>query len=77
MPCHATIAACDAVTLLSVVTILSVVTLLSVWSRAVPCRAMQWDDLHPFWRDISAVYDNRLVSMPISGDLYLMYYRQA
>lgn len=37
--------------------------------------ALQWDDIAPFFRDISAVYQNRIYTIPLDGDFQMVYYR--
>jgi hypothetical protein len=37
----------------------------------------QWSDINRFWRDVSSVFDNRVVGVPLDGDMFMMYYRSA
>lgn len=37
--------------------------------------AIQWDDIAPFFRDFSATYQGRIVTIPLDGDFQMVYYR--
>lgn len=37
--------------------------------------AMQWDDIAPFFRDFSALYEGRIYTIPLDGDFQMVYYR--
>ncbi len=37
--------------------------------------ALQWDDIAPFFRDFSAVYQDRIYTIPLDGDFQMVYYR--
>lgn len=37
--------------------------------------AIQWDDISPFFRDFSAVYNGRIYTIPLDGDFQMVYYR--
>jgi hypothetical protein len=36
---------------------------------------IDWNDITPFFRDRSSVFDRKIVAVPLDGDLLLMYYR--
>ncbi|KXZ51492.1 hypothetical protein GPECTOR_12g455 [Gonium pectorale] len=38
--------------------------------------SLQWSDFSRFFRQVSAIYDGKVVSIPLDGDLMLMYYRR-
>ena len=37
---------------------------------------LAWSDVTLFHRDVAAVYNNKVVTLPLDGDVLLMYYRQ-
>jgi len=37
--------------------------------------AIRWDDIAPFFRDFSAVYDEQIYTIPLDGDFQMVYYR--
>jgi len=37
--------------------------------------ALQWDDIAPIFRNVSATYKGRIYSMPLDGDFHMVYYR--
>jgi len=36
---------------------------------------IQWDDVAPFFRDFSAMYQGKVYSIPLDGDFHMVYYR--
>lgn len=38
-------------------------------------KALQWDDVGPFFRDFSATYDGKVYAIPLDGDFHMLYYR--
>lgn len=38
-------------------------------------KALQWDDVAPFFRDFSATYDGKVYAIPLDGDFHMLYYR--
>ncbi|EFJ47381.1 hypothetical protein VOLCADRAFT_92015 [Volvox carteri f. nagariensis] len=38
--------------------------------------SLQWNDISRFFRAASAIYDGKVVAIPLDGDLMLMYYRR-
>ncbi|GLI71278.1 hypothetical protein VaNZ11_016406 [Volvox africanus] len=38
--------------------------------------SLQWNDISRFFRTASAIYDGKVVAIPLDGDLMLMYYRR-
>ncbi len=38
-------------------------------------KAIQWDDIAPFYRDFSATYQGRIYTIPLDGDFQMVYYR--
>lgn len=49
--------------------------LVDLTERVAADRAIAWDDIAPFFRDISATYNNRIYTIPLDGDFQLVYYR--
>ncbi|NJK80496.1 MAG: extracellular solute-binding protein, partial [Chloroflexaceae bacterium] len=43
--------------------------------RIAADSALQWNDIAPFFRDFSAAYDGRTYTIPLDGDLQMVYYR--
>ena len=37
--------------------------------------AIQWDDIAPFFRNFSAMYDGKIYLIPLDGDFHMVYYR--
>lgn len=37
--------------------------------------AIQWDDIAPFFRNFSAMYQGRIYLIPLDGDFHMVYYR--
>lgn len=37
--------------------------------------AIEWDDIAPFFRDFSALYNGRIYTIPLDGDFQMVYYR--
>ncbi len=38
-------------------------------------KALEWDDVAPFFRDFSATYDGKVYAIPLDGDFHMLYYR--
>ena len=38
-------------------------------------EAIQWDDIAPFFRNFSAMYDGNIYLIPLDGDFHMVYYR--
>jgi multiple sugar transport system substrate-binding protein len=38
-------------------------------------QAIQWDDIAPFFRNFSAMYNGRIYTIPLDGDFHMVYYR--
>ena len=38
-------------------------------------KDLQWDDIMPFFRNFSAVYNGKIYTVPLDGDLQMVYYR--
>jgi multiple sugar transport system substrate-binding protein len=38
-------------------------------------QAIQWDDIAPFFRNFSAMYNGRIYTVPLDGDFHMVYYR--
>jgi multiple sugar transport system substrate-binding protein len=38
-------------------------------------EAIQWDDIAPFFRNFSAMYDGKIYLIPLDGDFHMVYYR--
>ncbi len=38
-------------------------------------QAIQWDDIAPFFRNFSAMYNGRTYTIPLDGDFHMVYYR--
>lgn len=38
-------------------------------------KALNWDDVAPFFRDFSATYDGKVYAIPLDGDFHMLYYR--
>jgi multiple sugar transport system substrate-binding protein len=38
-------------------------------------KVLQWNDITPFFRDFSASYQGRIYTVPLDGDLQMVYYR--
>ncbi len=38
-------------------------------------QALAWDDIAPFFRDISAIYQGNIYTIPLDGDFQMVYYR--
>jgi multiple sugar transport system substrate-binding protein len=43
--------------------------------RVAADEAIQWDDIAPFFRDFSATYGGRIYTIPLDGDVHMVYYR--
>jgi multiple sugar transport system substrate-binding protein len=39
-------------------------------------KALQWDDIAPFFRDFSATFKGRVYTIPLDGDFQMVYYRK-
>jgi multiple sugar transport system substrate-binding protein len=39
-------------------------------------KALQWDDIAPFFRDFSATFEGRVYTIPLDGDFQMVYYRK-
>merc|ERR1712003_389521 len=37
---------------------------------------LKWNDIFPFSREMGAAYDQKIVGIPIDGDVHSIYYRQ-
>ena len=46
-----------------------------VSDRVKADKALQWDDIAPFFRDFSATYQGKVYSIPLDGDFQMVYYR--
>src|SRR5207245_1343200 len=44
-------------------------------SRVAADKALQWQDIAPFFRNFSAVYAGRNYTVPVDGDFQMVYYR--
>ncbi len=49
--------------------------LVDLTERVAADAAIAWDDIAPFFREISATYRNRIYTIPLDGDFQLVYYR--
>jgi len=49
--------------------------LVDLTERIAADPAIAWDDIAPFFRDISATYNGRIYTIPLDGDFQLVYYR--
>ena len=38
-------------------------------------ETIRWQDIAIFFRDVAAIYNGKIVSIPLDGDVFLMYYR--
>ncbi len=38
-------------------------------------KALQWDDVAPFFRNFSATYNGKIYTIPLDGDFQMVYYR--
>ena len=38
-------------------------------------EALEWDDVGQFFREFSAMYDNKIYAIPLDGDFHMVYYR--
>lgn len=38
-------------------------------------KALQWEDIGPFFRDFSASYEGKVYAIPLDGDFHMLYYR--
>jgi len=38
-------------------------------------KALEWDDVGQFFRNFSAMYDNKIYAIPLDGDFHMVYYR--
>jgi multiple sugar transport system substrate-binding protein len=38
-------------------------------------KALQWEDVAPFFRDFSATYEGKIYTIPLDGDFHMVYYR--
>ncbi|KAJ9511501.1 hypothetical protein QJQ45_029838 [Haematococcus lacustris] len=45
--------------------------------RQVPESMMHYNDFLPFYRLVSGVYNKKIIGLPMDGDNFLLYYRQA
>ena len=43
--------------------------------RVVADKAIEWEDIAPFFRDFSASYQGRIYTIPLDGDFQMVYYR--
>jgi multiple sugar transport system substrate-binding protein len=43
--------------------------------RVAADKAIEWDDIAPFFRDFSATYAGRVYTVPLDGDFHMGYYR--
>jgi multiple sugar transport system substrate-binding protein len=44
-------------------------------NRVAADTAIQWDDIAPFFRNFSAMYNGRIYLIPLDGDFHMVYYR--
>ncbi|MDR7468493.1 MAG: extracellular solute-binding protein [Armatimonadota bacterium] len=44
-------------------------------NRVKADRALQWEDIAPFFRNFSATYGGRIYTIPLDGDFQMVYYR--
>ncbi len=47
-----------------------------ITSRVNADRALQWNDIAPFFRDFSATFAGRTYTIPLDGDFQMVYYRR-
>jgi len=43
--------------------------------RVAADKALEWEDIAPFFRDFSATYQGRIYTIPLDGDFQMVYYR--
>jgi len=43
--------------------------------RVAADKALEWEDIAPFFRDFSATYAGRIYTIPLDGDFQMVYYR--
>ena len=43
--------------------------------RVAKDKAIQWDDVAPFFRNFGSTYQERIYAVPIDGDFHMVYYR--
>jgi len=43
--------------------------------RIAADKALEWEDIAPFFRDFSASYQGRTYTIPLDGDFHMVYYR--
>lgn len=46
-----------------------------ITTRAKADKALQWDDIGPFFRNFSATFGGRVYTIPLDGDFQMVYYR--
>lgn len=44
-------------------------------ARVAATPILQWDDIAPFFRNVSAMYEGRIHAVPLDGDFQMVYYR--
>jgi len=44
-------------------------------SRVAADASIKWDDIGPFFRDFSATYQGKILTVPLDGDFHMVYYR--
>ena len=44
-------------------------------ARVKADKALQWDDVAPFFRDFSATFNGKIYTIPLDGDFQMVYYR--
>jgi multiple sugar transport system substrate-binding protein len=44
-------------------------------ARVKADKALQWDDVAPFFRNFSATYNGKIYTVPLDGDFQMVYYR--
>ncbi len=44
-------------------------------TRVKTDTALQWQDIAPFYRNVSATYEERTYGIPLDGDFHMVYYR--
>ncbi|MGQ0551024.1 MAG: ABC transporter substrate-binding protein [Armatimonadota bacterium] len=47
-----------------------------ITSRVTGDKALQWNDIAPFFRDFSATFAGRIYTIPLDGDFQMVYYRR-
>jgi len=44
-------------------------------ARVAADSSIKWDDIGPFFRDFSATYQGKILTVPLDGDFHMVYYR--